>query len=89
MNILNQQLLNSIANAIIAKNTPPPTAAEIFQQKILEERHWRDGEMLKTDALVVLPDLPFSEKLIIYRQALRSYPQQGDFPNGERPLIDG
>ena len=49
------------------------------------ERAWRDGELLRTDALVKLPDYPVD--LLPYRAALRVYPEQADFPNGTRPVI--
>jgi hypothetical protein len=47
------------------------------------EREWRDSELERTDALVILPDYPAD--LTAYRQLLRDYPQTVDFPNGERP----
>ncbi len=49
------------------------------------ERQWRDSELLRTDELVKLPDYPVD--LLPYRQLLRDYPQQPDFPNVTRPTI--
>jgi len=51
--------------------------------KIYTERQWRNSELLRTDDLVSLPDYPV--ELLSYRSALRDYPAQTDFPNGERP----
>lgn len=53
--------------------------------KSYTERQWRDSELLRTDALVMLPDYP--QDLTVYRQQLRDYPSQPDFPNGQRPTI--
>ena len=49
------------------------------------ERKWRDSELLRTDALIVLPDYPID--LTSYRVALRAYPEQLDFPTGGRPIL--
>lgn len=49
------------------------------------ERSWRDSELLRTDELVKLPDYPVD--LLSYRQLLRDYPQQPDFPSGSRPAL--
>lgn len=49
------------------------------------ERQWRDGELVRTDELVKLPDYPVD--LLPYRAELRDYPQQADFPNGTRPAL--
>ena len=53
--------------------------------KSVTERDWRDSELLRTDALVVLPDYPAN--LLSYRLNLRDYPLSVDFPNGTRPTI--
>jgi len=53
--------------------------------KIYTERKWRDEQLLLTDKFVVIPDSPVDYK--VYREALRNYPQQVDFPNGERPTM--
>lgn len=86
MKIINQKAANLIAENIIKNNTPPPTEEDILQQKISEEKSWRNEELVRTDALVILPDYPYSEQLLTYRQELRDYPQQEDFPNGTRPI---
>lgn len=49
------------------------------------ERQWRDSEILRTDKLIVLPDYPID--LSAYRESLREYPQQPDFPDCDRPSI--
>ena len=49
------------------------------------ERSWRDGELLRTDELVKLPDYPVD--LTAYRASLRDYPTQPGFPSGARPTI--
>ena len=49
------------------------------------ERAWRDYELLRTDAFVILPDFPVN--LLPYRLELRNYPLSADFPNGIRPTI--
>lgn len=49
----------------------------------ISERQWRDSELERTDRFVVIPDSP--KDYTAYRQELRDYPNQPDFPNGERP----
>lgn len=69
----------------LIKNLKP-----IFQQEYtLEqaERDWRDSELLRTDPMAVIPDYPLKGNLGRYRMALRDYPDQPDFPNGERPIM--
>ena len=55
------------------------------QTKEDTERKWRDDELKRTDELMLLPDYPVD--LTVYRQELRDYPSQPDYPNGERPTI--
>jgi hypothetical protein len=50
------------------------------------ERHWRDSELTLTDWIVPVIDHPKHAAYLVYRQELRDYPQQADFPNGERPV---
>lgn len=50
------------------------------------ERSWRDEEIILTDFIVTLTDHPLHTEYLTYRQELRDYPAQEDFPNGERPL---
>ena len=51
-----------------------------------QERKWRDRELKKSDWIVPLTDHPQHEEYLTYRQELRDYPQQADFPNGDRPI---
>lgn len=46
------------------------------------ERSWRDAELARTDAFIVLPDFPYLPELTAYRTALRDY----DF-SGARPEV--
>lgn len=55
----------------------PATLAPTAEQL---EKQWRDSELSRTDAYIVLPDFPYSTELAEYRQLLRDY----DF-SGERP----
>jgi len=54
--------------------------------KIVFERSWRDNELASTDFIVPLVDHPKHNAYMIYRQLLREYPNQADFPNGQRPI---
>ena len=58
-----------------------PTQEEI----IATERQWRDGELESTDWIVSVTDHPQHAAYLVYREELRNYPQQADFPDGERP----
>lgn len=60
-------------------------AVDPVNAKKAQERTWRDSELERTDKLVILPDFP--DDLLTYRQELRDYPVQPDFPNGTRPTI--
>jgi len=55
-------------------------------EKTRMEREWRDSELQSTDYIVPLTDHPQHAAYITYRQELRDYPSQPDFPNGERPV---
>ena len=61
----------------------PDVVIEIKTER--EERNWRDAEIERTDKLVILPDYPAVDDLLLYRMELRDYPAQTDFPNGTRP----
>ena len=51
-----------------------------------EERLWRDGELAVTDDMPErLSDHPSHQRWLDYRQELRDYPNQTDFPNEKRP----
>lgn len=55
------------------------------EEKIQEERQWRDMVLKNTDWIVSVTDHPQHADYIAYRQELRDYPSQSDFPNGTRP----
>ena len=75
MNIISQTVTHKIESAGVL----------YVPNKEDTERNWRDSELLRTDALVMLPDYPID--LIGYRAALRAYPDQVDFPTGDRPIL--
>lgn len=54
--------------------------------KVVFERSWRDVELKETDFIVPLTDHPQHAAYMTYRQELRDYPSQPDFPNGQRPV---
>lgn len=56
-----------------------------FKTKEELEREWRDGELASTDWIIPITDYPQHAAYITYRQELRDYPSQEDFPNGTRP----
>lgn len=53
------------------------------------ERKWRDSELARTDLLMAVSDYPqeLKDKLAVYREDLRAYPQKDGFPNVDRPVI--
>ena len=53
---------------------------------IINERGWRDSELKASDFIVPLTDHPKHAAYMAYRQELRDYPAQSDFPNGTRPV---
>ena len=57
-----------------------------LEEKITEEKEWRDIELKLSDFIVPLTDHPQHAAYIAYRQELRDYPAQEDFPFGTRPL---
>lgn len=57
-----------------------------MEEKLFEERAWRDQELFATDYIVPLVDHPKHYEYMMYRQELRDYPSQSDFPNGQRPV---
>ena len=59
---------------------------ELNDYKINQEKKWRNEELTSTDWIVQTPDHPKREAYLTYRQELRDYPSQADFPNGERPI---
>lgn len=50
-----------------------------------EERQWRNSELKGTDWIVSVTDHPQHASYLVYREELRDYPSQADFPNGDRP----
>ena len=57
-----------------------------LEEKTAEEKEWRDLELKSTDFIVPLTDHPQHAAYMTYRQELRDYPAQEDFPNGTRPV---
>ena len=57
-----------------------------LEEKTAEEKWWRDSELQSTDYIVPLTDHPQHAAYMTYRQELRDYPSQEDFPNGQRPI---
>ena len=65
------------------------TQAELDAIKEGEERGWRNAELSVVDIDILKAEDAGSDSasLRVYRQALRDYPQQADFPYGTRPLL--
>lgn len=63
-------------------NSPKEPTQEDIE---IQERQWRDRELKATDWIVSVTDHPQHAAYLVYREELRNYPQQADFPNGERP----
>lgn len=64
---------------------PEDTPEIILYKNQTKERRWRDSELSRTDLLMTVSDYPDKPNLELYRQSLRDYPSQPDFPNGTRP----
>ena len=47
---------------------------------------WRDSELTATDWIIPTTDHPQHAAYIVYRQALRDWPDSGDFP-ATRPTL--
>ena len=62
----------------------PPV--KTLEEKTAEEKQWRDNELKASDFIVPLTDHPKHSAYMTYRQELRDYPAQSDFPNGTRPV---
>lgn len=56
------------------------------EDKAAKEKEWRDSELQSSDFIVPLTDHPKHAAYMTYRQELRDYPAQQDFPNGTRPV---
>ena len=61
------------------------TFLEVTQAQ--SEREWRDLELSNTDWIVPVSDHPSHSAYLVYRQALRDYPNSETFPNGPRPAL--
>ena len=59
---------------------------ELNDYKVSQEKNWRNNELSESDWIVQTPDHPKRDLYITYRQELRDYPSQEDFPNGTRPI---
>ena len=70
----------SYANGVFA------APVKTLEEKTAEEKQWRDLELQASDFIVPLTDHPQHTAYITYRQELRDYPAQQDFPNGTRPV---
>jgi hypothetical protein len=57
-----------------------------LEEKTAEEKQWRDSELQASDFIVPLTDHPQHDAYMAYRQELRGYPAQEDFPNGTRSV---
>jgi hypothetical protein len=51
-----------------------------------EARKWRDEELQRTDIAAMVSDYPNAEAILVYRQALRGWPETEDFPEN-RPTL--
>jgi len=70
----------SYANGVFA------APVKTLEEKTAEEKQWRDSELKESDYIVPLTDHPQHAAYMTYRQELRDYPAQQDFPNGQRPV---
>ena len=71
---------HSYANGVFA------APVKTLEEKTAEEKQWRDLELQASDFIVPLTDHPKHAAYMTYRQELRDYPAQQDFPNGTRPV---
>tara|TARA_R110000868_G_scaffold9742_4_gene47964 strand:+ start:3824 stop:4195 length:372 start_codon:yes stop_codon:yes gene_type:complete len=60
--------------------------ADLLIKKTAEEKEWRDSELKASDFIIPLTDHPQHSVYIVFRQELRDYPSQLDFPNSTRPV---
>lgn len=79
-------------NEWLAKgNKPEPefTQTDLDAKKVAEERSWRDTELASADIELNMVQDGHKEGLVgdwrDYRNALRNYPAEPDFPHGDRP----
>ena len=72
------------SGAIVEKNFyahQEPSQDEVLNM----ERQWRNSELKGTDWIVSVTDHPQHASYLVYREELRDYPSQADFPDGDRP----
>ncbi|ASI93596.1 hypothetical protein [Vibrio rotiferianus] len=62
------------------------TPEQRTQQKIEEEKAWRNQELAYIDSQSYGESFPYFTQVEDYKQALRDYPMQPDFPYGDRPV---
>lgn len=86
----NEKLVDSYDPKLLRKTYNPETGEFYLGQSAIEDeaKQWRDSELYRTDSLILLPDYPYKEQLLSYRQALRDWPNTTDFPN-TRPEMAG
>lgn len=81
------------AHAIVGYT--PPSQADIDADKSVEERLWRDSQynVIQKEINRIEDGHASGRSTLVlwrqYRNKLRDYPQQGDFPNGTRPTVPG
>ena len=65
--------------------------ADTVNQLVSDERNWRDAELSDADIEIYKLEDNAGDTTACraYRQALREYPQQPDFPSGTRPTAPG
>lgn len=73
------------SGVIVEKEFDTPIEIDKVVEKQNEERRWRNSELINTDWIVSVTDHPQHASYLVYREELRDYPQQADFPNGDRP----
>ncbi len=62
---------------------PDPTDRELENRA----RMWRDKQLGATDFIVPLTDHPQRDAYLLYRQALRQWPETSEFPSGTKPTL--
>ena len=82
VNVTGQQVAIGFSYANGVFSAPIKT----LEEKTAEEKEWRDMELKASDFIVPLTDHPQHAAYMAYRQELRDYPAQADFPNGTRPV---
>lgn len=77
-----------VINRIVASEEFVAERYEHYEEEIppeedpaLQARMWRDGELARTDMLMLVPDYPSKETLLLYRQTLRDWPASESFPH--------